>query len=108
MVEDKSLAKALHALAVVGGVYDVHPEPVANAQAHNGSVKAKTPEGDATSLVWESIKKHQDPIAKSLIQEALTDNGFKTSSAGFVITRLIKSKRLKATKKRGVYEVLGS
>ena len=98
--DDKRLPDVLRALAL-SGVYNVTPSPVTGAKAQQGKVVGDPVRGSATNIV---LSLH-GVLTTQRVKAALHKAGFHASSAGGLIARLLKEKRI-TRKARDNYEVV--
>jgi len=105
MVEDRDLARALHALAGVARQMEP-PVPVVNAAtAASGRIIAATG-GSAAEVARDVIVKSQAlEITKKQLGAILATNGFRESSVDWVRKKLFAAGFLRSSKRRGVFLV---
>jgi hypothetical protein len=106
MVDDRDLAKALHALAGIARQMEP-PMPVVNtATAANGRIIAAT-RGNSHDVVRDFLVRSKATIvSKKQLGEALVKHGYRASSVEWVRKKLFAEGFIKATRERGVFQVV--
>lgn len=105
-VEDKHLARLLHALN--GLVTQMSgPQPVVNAEYKNGKLVAKS-SGSLPDAVYADLCEKFDggAVSTSAIKKSGQAHGGGPNCHQYLIKNLVKAKRLAKTKKRGVYSLI--
>lgn len=91
--DDKNLSRILHSLK---GLAIGQPgiQPVANAEAKNGKVKARN--GDLPGMFLAHVKKHQlKDITADHMRQFGTDHGYNPNGYGGLLKRLMESKTIR-------------
>jgi hypothetical protein len=96
--DDKNLPRVLHALTgLLLGTPKI--QPVANAQASNGVIKAKV-NGDLAALFEAHVKRHRlATVTPKQLKEFAVEHGYSEKSYSNILTRMIEAKHLR--KKQG-------
>lgn len=102
---DGKRLEALHVFMAQSNVMEQQIMPVVNATARNGKLKETTPTGNVADVVFASIPSSHPMVNKDFLRTILEKNSLNAGSIDYVVQQLIKSKRLKKTKRNGVWEV---